>query len=246
MISRRSGFGVAALTVLLALCGTAFAQRGININHPLTNLPEAGELKTVWVLPDHPSKEFPAGEYVPILLGVHNEAKKAYNVSFIMGSLNLPQEFSYYVQNFTHHQYWSVVGPEEEATFQYKFRPDKSLSPMELRVALTVFYQDDKGTPFSTTFFNETIDIVEVFKAVDYEAIMMLVVMLAIFAGIVYGVLAWMGNLNVIKKVAGGGKKKGGKAETTDDDWLKGTPYAQSSSKKQKAPKAAGEDKKSS
>ncbi|GMH42838.1 hypothetical protein BSKO_10757 [Bryopsis sp. KO-2023] len=242
MISRNPGLGLAAF-VVLALCGTAFAQKGISINHPLTNLPKAGELSTVWVLPDHPSKEFPAGEYVPILVGVHNGGKTPYNVSFIMGSLNLPQEFSYYVQNFTLNHYWSVVKPEEEATFQYKFRPDKSLSPMELRVALTVFYQDDKGTPFSSTFFNETIDIVEVFKAVDYEAIMMLAVMIAIFAGAAYGILAWMGNLSVLKKVAGGGKKQGGKVETTDDDWLQGTPYAKKKTKEQK-PSASGEEKK--
>lgn len=45
----------------------------------------------------------------------------------------------------------------------------------------TFTIQDSQGSTFSTTFFNETADIVDKPKVVDYEAIMMLVVMLAIF-----------------------------------------------------------------
>lgn len=225
------GSWLATLVVVLSVIG----------NHAAAAyLPASGELRTVWLLPEHPSKEFPAGEYIPILLGVHNQDSKTFNFSRIMGSLNLPQEFNYYVQNFSANAYSVSLKNEEESTLEYKFRPDKSLSPMELQVALTVFYKDNSGKEYSTTFFNETIDIVETYKTIDYEAIMMVVVMFGILGGIGYGVLAWMGSLNVIKKVAVGGKKKGAKEESSNDDWAEGTPAA----KKLKEQKSG--DKKSS
>lgn len=76
--------------------------------------------------------------------------------------------------------YFQLVPPREEATFEYTFRPDKSLHPMELRVALTMFYGDAEGQMYGSTFFNETIDIVEKPKFIDYEILWMYAVLLAI------------------------------------------------------------------
>jgi len=38
---------------------------------------------------------------IEVVLGFHNEATMAYNVTAIMGSLNSPMDFSIFVQNFT-------------------------------------------------------------------------------------------------------------------------------------------------
>ena len=38
---------------------------------------------------------------VNVVLGFHNEATEAYNVTAIMGSLNSPTDFAIHVQNFT-------------------------------------------------------------------------------------------------------------------------------------------------
>ena len=54
---------------------------------------------------------------------------------------------------------------------------------MELRVALTMFYGDDQGQMYASTFFNETIDIIEKPSWIDYEAVWMYTVMIAIFGG---------------------------------------------------------------
>lgn len=59
--------------------------------------------------------------------------------------------------------------------------PDPRLEPRDFVVALTVFYQDIKGQFYSTTFFNQTIEIVEKKKLIDTE----LLGMWAILAGIV-------------------------------------------------------------
>lgn len=75
-----------------------------------------------------------------------------------------------------------MVQSTEEATFPYAFRPDKNLIPMELRVALTVFYGNDEGDMFATTFFNESVDIIEKPKIIDYEILWMYVVLLSLAA----------------------------------------------------------------
>jgi len=74
--------------------------------------------------------------------------------------------------------------PKEEAAFEYYFRPDKSLTPMELRVALTMFYMDFDGQMYGSTFFNETVDIIEQKRLIDYEMLWMYIVLLAIAGGI--------------------------------------------------------------
>ncbi len=53
------------------------------------------------------------------------------------------------------------------------------------QVALTAFYQTpDKATQFATTFFNQTIDIVETKKLVDVELISLYATILALLAGL--------------------------------------------------------------
>ena len=91
--------------------------------HPLSNLPAPGQVATGWFFPDHVGKKhFAAGKLVgshapvpflcvftiltrslqvEVVLGFHNEATMAYNVTAIMGSLNSPMDFSIFVQNFT-------------------------------------------------------------------------------------------------------------------------------------------------
>ena len=98
------------------------------------------------------------------------------------------QNFSYYVHashlekslNSVSQAYFAMVPSKHEATFEYAFRPDKSLRPMELRVALTMFYGDSEGQLYGSTFFNETIDIVEKPALIDYEMVWMWIVMLAL------------------------------------------------------------------
>ena len=38
---------------------------------------------------------------VDVVLGLHNSAGETFNITHIAGSINAPQAFHYYVQNFT-------------------------------------------------------------------------------------------------------------------------------------------------
>eukprot|EP00210_Caulerpa_lentillifera_P002737 g2616.t1 len=219
---------ITTLFAFAILIGLVHGEQG---QHPLTNIPPPGDVQTSYVLPEHPSKQFPAGDQIPILLGFHNSASRAYNLSYILGSINLPDN-NMFVQNFSYQVYFTAIKPKEEATFAYSFRPDKSLRPMELRVALTAFYMDAEGQGYASTFFNETIDIIEKPKWIDYELLWMYCVMLAMALGVIYALVSWIIGLTTTKKRT---KKPTAKTDQSgSEDWLKGSGadrYLKTSSK---------------
>jgi len=183
-------------------------------------------VQTAFVLPTFSDKKFPAGKMVDVVVGLHNEGSEAYNISLITGSLNSPADFSLHVQNFTLSGYGEVVAPGEEASLTYKFVPDARLSPRDFVVALTAFYTDTQGQWYSTTFFNQTVDIVEQKKLVDWELIMLA----GMFAGGL-ALIAWGLHSYVVSKGWLKPQKKKKKvvvskqAPVDPDEWVKGTPY---------------------
>ena len=126
--------------------------------HPLTNMaPAHPEITTTYLFPDHPDKLLPLGELVTVLCQVQNLGDSAFNISAIMGSLNTPNDFGMYIQNFSYIPFGSVIRAGEEITLDYRFYIAPQLMPEEYTIATTVFYQDGKQA-YSNTFFNETIE----------------------------------------------------------------------------------------
>ncbi len=80
--------------------------------------------------------------------------------------------------------YGQPVAPGEEVSLEYKFLPDPRLEPRDFVVALTAFYVDSQGKWYSSTFFNQTVNIVEVKKLVDWELLFLIVLFAAGIAGI--------------------------------------------------------------
>ncbi len=142
---------------------------------------------------------------VNVAVVFHNEGTEMYNVSVIMGSLNSPTDFSLHIQNFSQQVspqylvcsfayifiddcsnpsgqvYLIRCDPGQEVTLDYKFVPDQRLEPRDFFVALTVFYTDAAGRAgFSNTFFNQTIEIVEVKVWIDTELIQMFIILAAL------------------------------------------------------------------
>lgn len=76
------------------------------------------------------------------------------------------------------------MGPGEELSLEYKFLPDGRLEPRDFVVALTMFYSDSSNKWYSTTFFNQTIEIVEVKKLIDWELLFMFALFGAAIGGI--------------------------------------------------------------
>lgn len=219
------------LALVLASCLALGALAGPDTprQHPLTNLPPAGVVTAGYFFPDFPTKHFPAGEVVKVVLGLRNDAAEPYNVSAILGSLNSPIDFKRYFYNFTQQVYFQVVEPGKELSVEYVFVPPKQVPPTDYQIALTVFYEGAEGLK-STTFFNQTVEIVEVKKLIDTDLIMLYILLISLMAVGVWYVWGWLkegplkGMLGPKKKAKKQEKTKAVRADD-DDEWVKGTPY---------------------
>jgi translocon-associated protein subunit alpha len=140
--------------------------------HPLTDMPEASpDIDSVVVIPKWNAGEMPIGEAVSAVVGLVNNGEEAVQVAFIMGSINSPFDFNFHVQNFSLLPINVTLDAGEERTFEYKFMPHPSLDPIELRVALTIFYEELGQHSFSTTFYNESVTFIEVGPLIDMKSI---------------------------------------------------------------------------
>ena len=84
------------------------------------------------------------------------------NVTYIAASLNAPDDFSIYVQNFTEKFVNTTVYARSQQSLGYEFMPPPQLEATSFRLAVTVFYETlpDKEQ-FSATFYNNTLIITE-------------------------------------------------------------------------------------
>jgi translocon-associated protein subunit alpha len=217
----------------------------------LTDIPAANpDVESVVAFPDHADRAFPGGERVKVLLGLRNTGNDAVNVTHLAGSLNVPNNFNFYVTNFTVSSFGdAVIKPKKEATFEYEFAIDPQFAGHSLQLALTAFY-DEAGVAYATTYFNSTVPVLDPKVVFDRE----LAVIYLTLAGVAYlcfaGVMkaAGLGHLvpfigeakpttgatkkTYVKKV----EKKGTTSASASDSeqWLEGTAFARSSSKKEK------------
>jgi len=232
-------FMILISTALLAILN---GQQAGSAPHPLSILPPPGEITTGYFFPDHPIKHFAAGKTVSVVLGIHNDASELYNITAIMGSLNTPTDFSIFIQNFTQQIYHQVLLSGQELSIDYKFMPDPRLEPRDFVVALTVFYQDKNGQFYSNTFFNQTVEIIDDKKLVDWDLISMFIILAGLAAGLVYliytAVAPQLTSMGLVSKK----NKKVKKVETSKaddaDEWIKGSNYE--AHKKKRAAASSG------
>lgn len=62
------------------------------------------------------------------------------------------------------------MNPDETATLYYKFKPDTMLDARDFVVYVDVFYTNNNNDTFATTFFNETISLVEPSESLDVQS----------------------------------------------------------------------------
>jgi len=198
-------------------------------------MPPPGSLTVAHYFPDHPTKQFPAGEEIKVVVSAHNDAATPYNISAMMGSLNSPMDFDLYIQNFTQQVYFQLLPPGEELSVEYTFRPDPILSPREFIVALHLIYEDpSSGRMHSNLVFNSTVDIVEMDRLVDTEMLFLYLMMAGVVGIVGYWVYCNLADKLGLNKIKGKKTKtKTGPAKDIDhEEWIKGTQYEVSQRKK--------------
>jgi len=225
------------LCLLLVVVRGAIETNGTQVqeaNAPLTSSPHA---QTSYVFPDYPSQKLPSGEIIEVLLGFTNTGPKTFNITSLGASLTHPQDFKYFIQNYTRFEYGVLVHPNEQASLNYKFRPDAMLDHREFGLVVSVYYHDEIGGNFTTAFFNGTIDIVDPNNGFDFQQAI-------IYLGLVgiVGVGGFFAYQTLVGKKARRVKKtptpyvevgtinKKTPLVTLDNEWLEGT-YAISPSK---------------
>lgn len=215
--------------------------------HPLTDMAEpAPFVETTFHFVDAVNNRIPIGKDVTILCGFSNKGEQAVNVSMIMGSLNHPQYFPAYFQNFTGKWISEFVEAGEEVTLSYTFKAmEDRFEPADVGMALSVFYEDETDM-YTSAFFNGTVTLYETDADIDFLALGQTVGLLGGIAGIAWFVFG--GN----KSGGGGGSrapKKASAAEETgtgsggaDNDWLP-TKYADVKSRSSSGKKKRGSKK---
>ena len=92
-----------------------------------------------------------------------------------MGSLNAKYDFHHHYQNYSYMTQLGLVKPDEEATFHYTFQLHPQLEPDEYYLAHTIFYESTSSPakrPFSSTFFNQTVDLYLPISDYDFKEIL--------------------------------------------------------------------------
>jgi len=214
--------------------------------HILTDIPDSSEdVDIAHIFPDYPSAVFPAGERLKVIMGLRNTGESLMNVTHIAGSINAPNQWSYYITNFTVFEYNVGVESSKESSFEYQFMIDPQLAGHEFTLALTAFYHDGQEM-YASTFFNTTIPVIDPPGVLDTQTLFMYLALLGMLAAAVHFGLQSTGMMGKItKSTRASSKKEMGTAGVNGaDEWLQGTAWTTfGAAKKRPAAKKAAAKK---
>lgn len=124
--------------------------------------------------------DLPGGHPVEFLVGFTNKGLDEFVVESVEASFRYPQDFNYFIQNFSAIAYNREVKSGHEATVSYSFLPSEAFAgrPFGLNIALN--YRDANGAQFSESVFNETVHIIEIDEGLDGETFFLYIFLAAI------------------------------------------------------------------
>lgn len=135
------------------------------------------------------STDLQAGRLARVLVGFHNNGTDGdFVIQRIEGSFRYPQDYSYYIQNFTHYEINKVMTPEMESTFEYMFTPSETFSSRQFGLTINLKYKNSDGKEFTNTLFNETVNIVEPEEGLDGETFFLYIFLAAILVLCSFGI----------------------------------------------------------
>lgn len=173
-----------------------------------------------FVKPTH--TDFTAGILVKFLVGFTNKGSKDFFVESMDASFRYPQDYNFYIQNFTAARFNRVVEPSRQATFEYSFTPSETFNARPFGLTINLNYKDVDGAVFQEAVFNDTINIIEADEGLDGETFFLVLFLVAIAVLILVGVHQLLGNfgskrlLKPKQPVEMGTQSKSG----VDYDWL--------------------------
>jgi len=142
---------------------------------------------TTVLFPEYPDKSLPAGKVIYVIVGLQNKGSDDFIVDTIDASFRYPQDYSYFIQNFTGNQYNRVVQPGIETSFLYAFHPHESYGGRPFGLTVMMMYKDADGNQFGSGVFNETITFKELEETFDGETFFLYVLLAAIGLLVIFG-----------------------------------------------------------
>lgn len=144
-------------------------------------IPSSPDFRTVHVF-TQPAKatELIAGKLTRLLVGARNKGAQHFVVESIDGSLRYPQDFSYYLQNFTTLRSDKLIEPGMESTFEYLFMPSETFNGRPLGLVVLINYRNNEGKRFQNVVFNQTVNLVDADEGFDAETFFLYMFLCAI------------------------------------------------------------------
>uniref|UniRef100_A0A3B3ZRA2 Translocon-associated protein subunit alpha n=1 Tax=Periophthalmus magnuspinnatus TaxID=409849 RepID=A0A3B3ZRA2_9GOBI len=132
------------------------------------------------------SIEFPANEIVRFLVGFTNKGSQDFSVQSLEASFRYPQDFQFYIQNFTALPLQTLVKPQVQATFEYSFIPAQPMAGRPFGLVILLNYLDSEGNSFQTAIYNQTVTITEKEEGLDGETIFMYIFLIGLVSLMVF------------------------------------------------------------
>jgi len=133
-------------------------------------------------------EEFPANEIVKFLVGFTNKGSQDFAVQSLEASFRYPQDFQFYIQNFTALPLNTLVPPQKQASFEYSFIPALQMAGRPFGLVILLNYIDGEGNTFQTAIYNQTVTIVELEEGLDGETMFMYIFLTGLVVLLVFGV----------------------------------------------------------
>ncbi|XP_075997174.1 translocon-associated protein subunit alpha-like [Genypterus blacodes] len=133
-------------------------------------------------------EEFPANEIVRFLVGFTNKGVQDFAVQSLEASFRYPQDFQFYIQNFTALPLNTVVQPEKQASFEYSFIPAQPMAGRPFGLVILLNYQDSEGNVFQTAIYNQTVTIIEREEGLDGETMFLYIFLAGLVSLMVFAV----------------------------------------------------------
>lgn len=91
--------------------------------------------------------DFPANNIVKFLVGFTNKGTEDFIVESLDASFRYPQDYQFYIQNFTALSLNTVVPPQRQATFEYSFIPAEPMGGRPFGLVINLNYRDASVSP---------------------------------------------------------------------------------------------------
>ncbi|CAF3785010.1 unnamed protein product [Rotaria sp. Silwood1] len=165
-------------------------------------IPSSPDFRTIYIF-IQPAKanELIAGKLTRLLVGARNNGTQNFIIESIDGSLRYPQDYSYYIQNFTVLRSEKMIESGLESTFEYLFMPSETFNGRPMGLVVLINYRNNEGKRYQSVVFNQTINFIDADEGFDGETFFLYIFLGAIL--VLLGFLAYQYLLsNRVKRVS--------------------------------------------